>query len=389
MAIQATSDESRTQALYGSTISLILLATIAVIVRFFARKASAVGLWWDDFSIIVALILNWGLNSCYWIEVVYGGLGHHATAYGGPVDRATQNKFYQIWPGVMTLYFASSLAIKTSLLLLYSRIFGVIVWFRRLLLLVEVIAVFYFVAFFLLVIFQCQPIACFWNKSLQGCSCVNQKQAYRWNGILNLLIDFAIWSLPLPVIWRLKLDQRRKFSVSIIMCLGMVYVKTPHFHPEVRPTDKSNDRACVASVLRVVTFDNVNFDDPTFTLINANIWGVVEQSLGIICACLPTTWSLFRRIFSKISPYAKRNASDAEHFDIILPDYRQRQSMRTSHHDAAMPGFARLHSDNDLVTESTQSREGKTSSDPTPTMPQKTWSRRKPEQDVYYRPRST
>ena len=96
-------DESRTSQIYGGTISLILLATILVVARLYARKASAANLWWDDFVIVVALVsenqsasilsrlktepvykvFDWGLSACYWMQIIYGGLGRHTTAAGG------------------------------------------------------------------------------------------------------------------------------------------------------------------------------------------------------------------------------------------------------------------------------------------------------------------
>lgn len=48
--------QSQTLAIYGGTISLIILATIAVAARLAARKISAAKLWWDDLVIVVALV---------------------------------------------------------------------------------------------------------------------------------------------------------------------------------------------------------------------------------------------------------------------------------------------------------------------------------------------
>lgn len=54
---------------------------------------------------------------------------------------------------------------------------------------------------------------------------------------------------------------------------------------------------CVVSILRIVAFDSSNQDDPTYTTINTAMWSSVEQSLGIICACLPTLRPLFRQLY--------------------------------------------------------------------------------------------
>lgn len=48
--------ESRQSEIYGGTISLIVLATCAVVLRLIARQKTAAKLWWDDFSIVAALV---------------------------------------------------------------------------------------------------------------------------------------------------------------------------------------------------------------------------------------------------------------------------------------------------------------------------------------------
>lgn len=48
--------ESRQSEIYGGTISLIVLATLSVVVRLLARQRSAAKLWWDDSIIVIALV---------------------------------------------------------------------------------------------------------------------------------------------------------------------------------------------------------------------------------------------------------------------------------------------------------------------------------------------
>lgn len=48
--------QSRISEVYGGTISLIVLATIAVGARLVARRISVVNLWWDDYLIVLALV---------------------------------------------------------------------------------------------------------------------------------------------------------------------------------------------------------------------------------------------------------------------------------------------------------------------------------------------
>ena len=48
--------QSLTAPLYGITATLLAVATIAVVLRLFARKLSKASFWWDDWTIVAALV---------------------------------------------------------------------------------------------------------------------------------------------------------------------------------------------------------------------------------------------------------------------------------------------------------------------------------------------
>lgn len=54
---------------------------------------------------------------------------------------------------------------------------------------------------------------------------------------------------------------------------------------------------CIVSILRIIAFNHSNPKDPTYTTVNTAMWSSIEQSIGIICACLPTLRPLIRRIY--------------------------------------------------------------------------------------------
>lgn len=54
--------QTRVPELYAATITLAVLQTIAVVARFAARRISAANFWWDDYTIVLALVRN--ANSC-------------------------------------------------------------------------------------------------------------------------------------------------------------------------------------------------------------------------------------------------------------------------------------------------------------------------------------
>jgi len=52
--------------------------------------------------------------------------------------------------------------------------------------------------------------------------------------------------------------------------------------------------AVLSSVFRIAQFQKSKQVDPTYTTVDSSMWSSIEQSLGIICACLPTLRPLLR-----------------------------------------------------------------------------------------------
>lgn len=318
--------QSRAPGVYGGTITLIIVATIAVVLRLTARRISVANLWWDDWTLVIALVLNFGLSAGYWVQVRAGGLGRHSETVGGPIDEDQLSDFYKILLAIQILYFSSAVAIKTSLILLYYRIFGVVRWFRWLLAAAWSIVLLYYVVALFIAIFECTPVGFYWDKTIKGGTCINQNQFYRWNGVANLLIDFMILSLTMPMVWRLNLEIRQKISLSSIFLLGLF--------------------ACIASIIRVTAFSDVKYNDITYTIVLASIFTVVEQSLGIICASLVTLGPLVSRLREISTNSSGRTPDDDVSKDsVILRNLRSRPTLNQSPGGESRTGFARLPED--------------------------------------------
>lgn len=121
------------------------------------------------------------------------------------------------------IYFANSAATKISLLLLYYRIFGVNQKLRLAMMVCGFFSISYFIACTFTALFGCHPVSYFWNKHQSG-KCINQVKFFRGNGIVNLLIDVMILCLPMPLVWRLKIERRQKITLSALFLLGGLYV---------------------------------------------------------------------------------------------------------------------------------------------------------------------
>lgn len=125
--------------------------------------------------------------------------------------------------GIQLSYFSTSVAFKTSLILLYYRIFGVVRSFRYVCILAEAIVACYFVVCLFVTIFECNPVSYHWNKTIPGGSCINEPQFCQYNGVANRLIDLMILSLTFPMVWNLKINVRQKVTLSGKLALGTLY----------------------------------------------------------------------------------------------------------------------------------------------------------------------
>jgi hypothetical protein len=50
--------------------------------------------------------------------------------------------------------------------------------------------------------------------------CINVGQLFIGHAVVNIVTDFAILLLPIPAIWRMRLEIRQKAIVSVIFLIG-------------------------------------------------------------------------------------------------------------------------------------------------------------------------
>ncbi|MCJ1259014.1 hypothetical protein MMC24_006848, partial [Lignoscripta atroalba] len=70
-------------------------------------------------------------------------------------------------------------------------------------------------------IFQCSPRKKLWDPKIPG-HCINDNHGIQvYSGSLNVLSDFSILVLPLPLIWRLQMPFLRKLRVTAVFSVGL------------------------------------------------------------------------------------------------------------------------------------------------------------------------
>jgi hypothetical protein len=92
---------------------------------------------------------------------------------------------------------------------------------------------------------QCLPIAYFWDKTIKGGHCIPNAliNIGMTNGVLSFAGDLVILSLPIPMVWKLQINNRRKMALSGMFLLGGF--------------------VCLTSILRFVALAKINVKDIT------------------------------------------------------------------------------------------------------------------------------
>ena len=78
------------------------------------------------------------------------------------------------------------------------------------------------VAYFFAILFQCHPIAFYWDLTIPNGRCENQTIIFLATASLNLFLDVIIVLMPIPVVWSLQMSTLRKVAVTAIFGMGIM-----------------------------------------------------------------------------------------------------------------------------------------------------------------------
>ncbi|OQE81609.1 hypothetical protein PENNAL_c0040G02285 [Penicillium nalgiovense] len=263
--------ENQQTQMLGAVITLMVVGTLAVLLRVYTRaKTSQTNFGLDDFLIFAALWFAYGTGICVIISIKYKN-GWHQQAL-------TDSEFVSLWKLLFAHVFIYSTTVtltKSSIIMFYRRIFNL----RWPLYFSMAIIISYFVAVVVTVAAACRPASYFWQQytdpTAEG-TCIDVRQFFLANGIAAVVIDVMILFVPTPIIWKLQMPKSQRVAVTSILLLGGF--------------------VCVAGIVRVIFLHkHTHSDDPSWTIAPVFMWSSVEPFIGIVCACLPTFSPLFRR----------------------------------------------------------------------------------------------
>ncbi|KAI1312045.1 hypothetical protein F5Y03DRAFT_341183 [Xylaria venustula] len=253
------------------------LCPIIVGTRIWSRQRAGGRLGADDYTIIISLafamatdILNvWG---CYY------GYGKHAATL-------TEHERYEAFKSfyITQITYKTSINLtKSSILLLYLRIFHGIKWFRRTCLVVLTLVALYCIAVILVTVFQCIPVAAAFDKTITDKICINNGHFWFANVGFSIASDIIILIIPMPLVYALQIPRVQKGALIFVFTLGAFVV--------------------ITSCLRATTLNlQAKSHDPLYD-VASTMWTVIEMNVAIICACLPQIRPLMVKLFPNIMP---------------------------------------------------------------------------------------
>jgi hypothetical protein len=263
------SDQTSVQAtrpLFRAAIVAMVIDTLIVGLKSFSRLGLArLRFWWDDFWILAGYCLLMpicGLGLAM-VQVETAWSSEDRIIYSLEENAILLKMIYAL----LQFLLASYAATRFSILALYLRIFSDR-RLRRAIWAVTAFVALQWLGFAITAVFQCRPVQYFWDRAIEGGTCVDVDTFYRSVTPFNLVVDVALVLMPLPVVWQLKATNTRKWALTILFGIGIA--------------------ALIASAVRLSVYERhtAKLLAPSYTNIMV-LWLVVEPSIYLIAACLP------------------------------------------------------------------------------------------------------
>ena len=135
-----------------------------------------------------------------------------------PLDRLEKFLLYTYL--IACIYPVMVALVKASILCLYLRIFAVNRRFATIVKCFLAIDVAWAIGTLFAIVFQCVPVQATWDLSIQHKTCTASAPSLIATNVPDIVIDFCLMALPMPMIWQLKLSTRRKIGLTAIFALG-------------------------------------------------------------------------------------------------------------------------------------------------------------------------
>jgi hypothetical protein len=122
--------------------------------------------------------------------------------------------------------------------------------------------------------------------------CISTEKFYTANAALNVVSDILILLLPIPIVWGLNTDKRKKVILTGLFSMGLI--------------------SCLVSILRmrsIIVLYKSGFNDLTWGLVEVVLWTQAELTAAMICTCTPCLRPLFEKVIPALRSVGSRKGT--------------------------------------------------------------------------------
>ncbi|KAF2688794.1 hypothetical protein K458DRAFT_400920 [Lentithecium fluviatile CBS 122367] len=231
--LEAHRNDSRVHEIHWVYSVPIACATISTALRLWAKRAGRNGITLDDWLIVFAT-------------------GDYVFSH-----------FYDI----------ALVSVKLGILAFYYRVF-VVPMFRKVVLATAAFVIAWGIGITVTLALACRPIEAFWDATVKG-DCLQLVTFTYFTNISNLITDVWIFLMPIPVIWHLQLQTKKKLLLCLIFSIGLA--------------------TCIVSAIRLTVVLGHGNPDLTWYYVPLGAYSAFEPLGGILCTNLPIIWHMYRK----------------------------------------------------------------------------------------------
>ncbi|KAL3446944.1 hypothetical protein BJX65DRAFT_318407 [Aspergillus insuetus] len=274
---------------YAESWTLLALALALILVRIYVRwtQAGPANFQLDDYLMPLAgAVFAVEVSLAYLVGAKYAGLtnSYMTDEQRAAIDPSSREYYNRVWGSKIqvagwSLYAMVLWLVKFSLAVFYSRLTTGLNHLPSRVRIAYLLLGVTYLAVALTIILSCQPMHKFWQISPDPgniCQPACSKVYVLVVMIPNVLTDIYLMSIPLPLLWTVRIGIRRKVTLMALFS-GAVFV-------------------IMAAIIRAVTILTAGADGA----VSGSKWACRESFVSIVVSNLPIVQPLIRRGASKI-----------------------------------------------------------------------------------------
>ncbi|KAF2650984.1 hypothetical protein K491DRAFT_111619 [Lophiostoma macrostomum CBS 122681] len=205
----------------------ICLATCGIVVRFWARILLRKRWEANDYVMLVSYLAVLALVIAAFIGVLNAHVGVHVVDIPATEREEALGLNYKLVFIDTVLFATASTFANISISHFYTTIFPHL-WLVRTCHVQMVLVALFWVSSVVASCLICQPLAFLWDRHLPGGGkCFDIRHFWLGGSIVSLCFDTVNVVMPMPILWRLRMDWRKKVRLTVLFGLGAVYVFRP------------------------------------------------------------------------------------------------------------------------------------------------------------------